>query len=53
MQLDALSHFSYAPKPVVAEAVITTNAPSISLEDIGPTSENMVQVGSDAPEKVL
>ncbi len=51
-QLDALSHFSYAPKPVVAEAVIKSNVPSISMEDIGPTAERLEEVATQAPEEV-
>ena len=50
-QLDALSHFQYSPRPVIAEASITANAlPSISLEDITPIT---VSGGSAAaPEDI-
>jgi U3 small nucleolar RNA-associated protein MPP10 len=52
-QLDALSHFHYAPKPIVAEASVTSSAPSIMMEDVGPTSESMLAVSGQAPEEVM
>lgn len=50
--MDALSHFHYAPKPVVAEPTITSSAPSISMEDIGPTTEHLMAASMQAPEEV-
>lgn len=51
-QLDALSHFSFTPKPVVADVSIKSTTPAISLEDIGPTSETTKFISSAAPEEV-
>lgn len=48
-ELDALSHFHYTPKPVVAEAVIT-GLPSIEMEEVLPLTES--NVSTSAPEEV-
>ena len=54
-QLDGLSHFHFTPRPVVLESRVfgagPENAlPSLSLEDIIPTTEN--SGGLLAPEEV-
>ena len=54
-QLDGLSHFHYTPKPVVSESRIYGSGPeaalpSLSLEDIIPTTENSSTIL--APEEV-
>lgn len=54
-QLDGLSHFHFAPKPVVLEPRVQglgpeKALPSLSLEDLIPTTENSATVL--APEEV-
>eukprot|EP01041_Mallomonas_annulata_P006233 gene6233-12624_t len=52
--LDALSHFSFCPKPVVREASLTVSQiqalPALSLEDVNPTLESSAD--ARAPEEV-
>lgn len=51
-QLDALSHFHFTPKPVVQEISVAASVPSLSKEDIAPTTESSAAVVSLAPEEV-
>ena len=53
-QLDALSHFHYTPRPVVQEANVSSEiVPSISLEDVTPTTESAASAFTNsAPEKI-
>jgi U3 small nucleolar RNA-associated protein MPP10 len=51
--LDALAHFHYTPKPVVAEASLSTvqqHLPALALEDVTPMTEGYA--GNLAPEEV-
>ncbi len=55
-ELDALSHFFYAPIPDMEEAKITTsNIPvsSLSMEDVLPTSESYGASSAHAPEEIM
>ena len=50
-ELDGLSHFHYSPRPIIAEASVSTVAlPSISMEDIIPTTESLATTA--APEDI-
>ena len=59
-QLDGLSHFHFAPKPVVSEARVhgvsgpEAALPSLSLEDVLPTTENFAAAAASvaAPEEI-
>ena len=53
-QLDALSHFHYTPRPIVEEGNVAKEAlPSISLEDVTPTTESASSAFTNAaPETV-
>jgi len=42
-KLDALTHFHYAPKPVVADVQINTNVPAIHMEEILPLAMSQVK----------
>eukprot|EP01116_Phalansterium_solitarium_P022193 TRINITY_DN723_c0_g1_i1.p1 TRINITY_DN723_c0_g1~~TRINITY_DN723_c0_g1_i1.p1 ORF type:complete len:671 (+),score=204.85 TRINITY_DN723_c0_g1_i1:515-2527(+) len=37
-KLDSLSHFHYAPKPVLQQAEVHVNVPSIAMEEVMPVS---------------
>jgi U3 small nucleolar RNA-associated protein MPP10 len=48
-ELDALSHFHYTPRPVVAEPIVT-GLPSIAMEELLPFAESTNS--TSAPEQV-
>ena len=35
-KLDALSHYSFAPRPVVEDMEIRANVPALAMEDVAP-----------------
>jgi len=35
-KLDALSHFQYAPKPVVEDLSVKTDVPALAMEEVAP-----------------
>lgn len=37
-KLDALSHFHFAPKPVVEELVVKAEVPALAMEEALPTA---------------
>ncbi|KAJ1769961.1 U3 snoRNP protein [Coemansia sp. RSA 1813] len=49
-QLDALSHFHYAPKPATVDIEIRTNAPALTMEEKLPV--NVSHAEQFAPEEV-
>ena len=57
-ELDALSHFHFTPRPVVADSKIRTLQPSTSalsslqLEDITPLTSAQASTSQLAPEQV-
>ncbi|KAJ2713158.1 U3 snoRNP protein [Coemansia spiralis] len=50
VQLDALSHFHFAPKPATADITIRTNAPALQMEEKLPVS--MTQADQLAPGEI-
>ncbi|KAJ2804828.1 U3 snoRNP protein [Coemansia helicoidea] len=51
VQLDALSHFHFAPKPAVADITIRTNAPALQMEEKLPVS--MTHADQLAPGEIF
>ncbi|KAJ1897541.1 U3 snoRNP protein [Kickxella alabastrina] len=49
-QLDALSHFHFAPRPATVDIEIRTNAPALHMEEKLPV--NMSQAAQLAPEEI-
>ena len=35
-KLDALSHFQYAPKPVIEDLSVKANVPALAMEEVAP-----------------
>ena len=40
-KLDALSHFQYAPKPIIEEMQVRSDVPALAMEEVAPQVCNL------------
>lgn len=42
LKLDSLSHFSFAPKPIVEDMAVRADVPALAMEEVAPQVRAMV-----------